>query len=85
MHYLANFQARDADLAGRPDKPWKCIRPKKDGASMSTASASAPPSSWSNNMTRREWIALISAAPLLYARLRRRAGSACRDRQMRHL
>src|SRR5262249_17854338 len=26
-----------------------------------------PPSSWSNDMTRREWLALISATPLLNA------------------
>src|ERR1035437_4391976 len=31
-----------------------------------TASASAPPSDWSNNMTRREWIAMISAAASLH-------------------
>src|SRR5256885_15037389 len=39
----------------------------KDGVSISTASSFAPPSSWSNNMTRREWLALISATPLLNA------------------
>src|ERR1043165_7161860 len=34
-------------------------------ASISRASRRAPPSVWRSNMTRREWLALISTAPLL--------------------
>src|SRR5437016_5908000 len=41
----------------------KSTRPRKAGASTSTASPSAPPSDWSNSMTRRDWIAMIAAAP----------------------
>src|SRR5271157_6425422 len=37
------------------------------GAWTSTKSVFAPRSAWSNNMTRREWIAMISAAPFLKA------------------
>src|SRR5437588_5029539 len=46
-------------------RSWKFTRPKKDWAWTWTRYRSALPSCWSNNMTRREWLATISAAPLL--------------------
>ena len=59
-------QTRHADHARKaPTNRWKCTRPKKDGGWTSIASASAPLSDWCNSMTRREWIAMIRAAPSL--------------------
>src|ERR1700682_2085422 len=48
-------------------KRWRFIPPRKAEAWTSPRFPSAPLSSWSNNMTRREWLAMIAAAPLLNA------------------
>src|ERR1035441_8387478 len=59
---------RDDIRSGARTRRSRCTRPRKAGGSTWSASASAPPSDWSHNMrmTRREWIAAMTSAPLLH-------------------
>src|ERR1039457_1154482 len=65
--FQPSTSARHSPRRKASKNPWKYSQPRKAVAWASTKFWSAPPSSWSNSMTRREWLALISAAPLLKA------------------
>src|ERR1039457_330415 len=65
--FQPSTSARHSPRRKASKNPWKYSQPRKAAAWTSTKFWSAPPLSWSNSMTRREWLAMISAAPLLKA------------------
>ncbi len=63
LHYLGDYKHATLLTPDGIEKRLEVFQAEEGGAWTSTKCRSAPPSDWSCEMTRREWLAMISAAP----------------------